>query len=55
MTENWLQREALVTVKAYPNPSKKYSETACIAAITRAEGWVRLYPVCSLAEHTLPM
>lgn len=44
MTE-WLQRELLVTVKAYPNPSAKYSETVCVAGITREEGWVRLHPV----------
>ena len=45
MTEQWLEREALVTVKAYPNPSAKHFETVCTAAITREEGWVRLYPV----------
>ena len=45
MTEKWLEREALVTVKAYPNPSAKYFESVCVAAITREEGWVRLYPV----------
>jgi hypothetical protein len=45
MTDDWLQREALITVKAYPNPSAKYFETVCVAAITRDEGWVRLYPV----------
>ncbi len=45
MTEQWLEREALVAVKAYPNPSAKYFESVCVAAITREEGWVRLYPV----------
>ncbi len=45
MTGGWLDREALVTVKAYPNPSVKHIETVCVAAITREEGWVRLYPV----------
>jgi hypothetical protein len=45
MNEPWLEREALVVVKAYPNPSAKYHETVCVAAITREEGWVRLYPV----------
>jgi hypothetical protein len=39
-----LQREVLITVKAYPNPSKKYRETVCVAGITREEGWVRLVP-----------
>lgn len=45
MTDDWLQREALITVKAYPNPSAKYFETVCVAAITAEEGWIRLYPV----------
>jgi hypothetical protein len=40
-----LEREVLITVKAYPNPSSKYFETVCVAAITREEGWIRLYPV----------
>ncbi len=45
MTNEWLDREALITVKAYPNPSAKYHESVCVAAITREEGWIRLYPV----------
>ncbi len=45
MIGEWLIRDALVTVKAYPNPSSKYHETVCIAAVTREEGWIRLYPV----------
>ncbi len=45
MNGPWLEREALVAVKAYPNPSAKYFETVCIAAVTREDGWVRLYPV----------
>ncbi|MBN2130432.1 MAG: hypothetical protein JW741_13090 [Sedimentisphaerales bacterium] len=45
MSDQWLEREALVTVKAYPNPSAKHFETVCTAAVTREEGWVRLYPV----------
>jgi hypothetical protein len=40
-----LKRDVLITVKAYPNPSKKYRETVCVAGITREEGWVRLYPI----------
>ncbi len=51
MTSEWLSREAVVTVKAYPNPSVKYHETVCVAAITREEGWVRLYP---MQFRTLP-
>lgn len=45
MRPEWLEREAVVIVKAYPNPSAKYHETVCVAAITREEGWIRLYPV----------
>lgn len=35
----------LVTVKAYPNPSRKYIETVCVAGLRRGGGWVRLYPI----------
>jgi hypothetical protein len=45
MSDEWLEREAVVTVKAYPNPSSKYFESVCVAAITREEGAIRLYPV----------
>lgn len=43
---SWLKKRILITVKAYPNPSKKYGETVCVAGITiDDEKWVRLYPV----------
>ena len=33
-------------VKAYPEPSKTYVETVCVAAITVPDGrWVRFYPI----------
>ncbi|BCJ65839.1 hypothetical protein [Polymorphospora rubra] len=38
----------LITVKAAPNPSEKYGETVCVAALRldpSQQGWVRLYPV----------
>jgi hypothetical protein len=39
-------KQVLVTVKAYPNPSKKYTETVCCAGIDLETGsWIRLYPV----------
>lgn len=39
-------KKVLVTVKAYPNPSKKYGETVCVAGIDLATGkWIRLYPI----------
>ncbi len=41
----WRHAEILVTVKAYPNPSKKYIETVCVAGITKSGQWVRLYPI----------
>ena len=40
-----LERDVLITVKTYPNPSKKYQETVCVACVTKEEGWVRLYPI----------
>ena len=41
----WRTIEVLITVKAYPNPSKSQSEAACIVGIQRDGGFVRLYPV----------
>ena len=39
-------KRVLVTVKAYPNPSRKYGETICVAGIDIDTGkWVRLYPI----------
>lgn len=39
-------RRVLITVKAYPNPSKKYGETVCSAGIdVDTSQWIRLYPV----------
>jgi len=39
-------KRVLVTVKAYPIPSKKYVETICVAGIDIDSGkWVRLYPI----------
>jgi len=39
-------KRVLITVKAYPNPSKKYGETVCCAGIDiESLEWVRLYPI----------
>ena len=39
-------KKVLITVKAYPNPSKKYVETVCCAGIdTDTLRWIRLYPI----------
>jgi hypothetical protein len=38
----------VVTVKSYPQPSRKYSESVCVAGIrtdTSLPEWVRLYPI----------
>jgi len=40
------RKRVLVTVKTYPNPSKKYGETVCCAGIDLATNqWIRLYPI----------
>jgi hypothetical protein len=39
------QEKILITVKAYPNPSKKYIETVCVAGVTEGGQWIRLYPI----------
>ncbi|MCL4456698.1 MAG: hypothetical protein M1406_04740 [Nitrospirae bacterium] len=42
----WKTKQVLVTVKAYPNPSKKYGETVCVAGIDlETRKWIRLYPI----------
>jgi hypothetical protein len=39
-------KRVLITVKAYPNPSKKYGETMCCAGIDMDTlQWIRLYPI----------
>jgi len=39
-------KKVLITVKTYPNPSKKYGETVCCAGIDiQASQWIRLYPI----------
>lgn len=39
-------KRVLITVKAYPNPSKTYGETVCCAGIdVETSQWVRLYPI----------
>ena len=40
--------QVLVTVKAYPQPSRTYGETVCVAGVRTdadAPTWIRLYPV----------
>ena len=41
-----LKKRILVTVKAYPNPSKKYGETVCCAGVDLDNSQlIRLYPI----------
>lgn len=41
----WFKEEILITVRAYPEPSKKYIETSCVAGVAASGNPVRLYPV----------
>ncbi|MEW6086782.1 MAG: hypothetical protein AB1498_00505 [bacterium] len=39
-------KRVLITIKAYPNPSKKYGETVCVAGVDiDTHKWIRLYPI----------
>ena len=39
-------KQVLITVKAYPNRSKKYGETVCVAGVDmHTHQWIRLYPI----------
>lgn len=37
--------QAIVLIKAWPQPSKRYGETVCCAGVTREGKWRRLFPV----------
>lgn len=42
----WTKKKVLITVKAYPQSSKKHQETVCTAGICLdTREWIRLYPV----------
>lgn len=42
----WKKLTVLPIVKAYPEPSKKYKTTVCVAAVTIPDGqWIRFYPL----------
>lgn len=41
----WEKKRVLLTVKAYPEVSKTYGETVCLAGITEENEFIRLYPV----------
>ena len=35
----------LITVKAYPTPSRTYDDLVCTAGVTENGQWIRIYPV----------
>ena len=39
------REKILITVLTYPHPSRKYMESVCVAGISDAGQWIRLYPV----------
>jgi hypothetical protein len=39
------RKRVLITVKAYPLPSRTYDELVCTAGITEEGKWIRIYPV----------
>lgn len=42
----WREEDILVTVKAYPNPSKRHRETSCVAGVQLStRSWIRLHPI----------
>jgi hypothetical protein len=41
----WEKKRVLVTVKAYPEKSKKYGEVVCTIGLTEEGEWIRLYPI----------
>lgn len=43
--KNQERKRVLITVKAYPLPSRSYDELVCTAGITETGEWVRIYPV----------
>lgn len=43
--KNKERKRVLITVKAYPLPSRSYDELVCTAGITDEGEWIRIYPV----------
>ena len=42
---SWEKKRVLVTVKAYPEKSKKYGPVVCVMGLTEEGEWIRLYPI----------
>jgi hypothetical protein len=45
MNKNKEKLKVLITVKTYPNPSKKYNEVVCTAGVRESGDFIRLYPI----------
>lgn len=41
----WEKKRVLVTVKTYPEKSRKYGTTVCTVGLTEDGEWIRLYPI----------
>ncbi|MCX5840109.1 MAG: hypothetical protein NTY16_01355 [Deltaproteobacteria bacterium] len=41
----WEKKKILVTVKTYPEKSRKHKTVVCTAGITDEGDWIRLYPI----------
>jgi hypothetical protein len=41
----WIKKKVLITVRTYPNPSRKSVEVSCTAGIDEDGHWIRLYPI----------
>lgn len=41
----WERKRVLVTVKTYPEKSRKYGTTVCTVGLTEDGEWIRLYPI----------
>ncbi len=42
---SWEKKRVLITVKAYPEYSKKHGHVVCTAGLTDDGDWIRLYPM----------
>ena len=42
---SYLEKKVLLTVKAYPEKSRRYGAVVCTAGITDSGEFVRLYPI----------
>lgn len=45
MHQDWTEEDILVTVRAYPKPSRKHVETSCVAGVTLDRKLRRLHPI----------